>query len=228
VSIERKAASLKVSGERRAGADLLFIDQVDRDEDACAPGTFPEGRVPLHRGHEPFFQGAGAPFGIADIKNRGARYTADIEYLDTPRGREEYATAKALYAAGVTMPVSVAFTVEATGPVPPGLKAKRYITRGRFIVAGSGRTGHFESGGNSVPREHGDRAGVVPCDRAISPRRVFGIQLERKLPRYQRDNLLSVHTHGVTKVHEARRGVGESARDPRENNDMIVVRGIQL
>jgi hypothetical protein len=135
VELKRRTVSLKVDGQGRATADVAFIDRADHDADAFAPGALQDAAVPLNRNHELLLGGDRPPFGIARISRRDDRHVADLEWLDTPRGREEYQTAKAMDAAGVTQPVSIGFRIESVGTVPEHLRgsAKRYITRARPI-----------------------------------------------------------------------------------------------
>jgi hypothetical protein len=128
--------TLKMAGERRATADVLFTDRSDRDREAFAPRAFPAATVPIHREHESLLGGNAPPFGVARIAEVSGKYVADLSFLPTPRGDEEYVTAKALDAAGVVQPVSVSFERLETADVPPALKAvgvRRYVTSGRFI-----------------------------------------------------------------------------------------------
>jgi len=125
-----------MTGERRATADVLFVDRGDSDREAFGPKAFPPANVPTHRLHESLRGGSAPPFGVARISEVGGKYVADISFLDTPRGNEEYVTAKALDAAGVVQPVSVSFERLETADVPAALKAtgvRQYTTRGRFI-----------------------------------------------------------------------------------------------
>jgi hypothetical protein len=76
------------------------------------------------------------PFGIARLDNAGDHYPFSMEFFPTARGLEEYATAKALDAAGLRQNVSIGFSIEETGPVPDSLRklgVRRYITRGKFL-----------------------------------------------------------------------------------------------
>jgi phage head maturation protease len=133
--IKRRTVSLRVDGNGRATADVAFTDRADHDEDAFAPGALQDATVPLNRNHELLLGGDRPPFGIARISRRGDRHGAEIEFLNTERGRDEHETAKALHAAGVTQPVSIGFRVESVGTVPEHLRSsvKRYITKAQPI-----------------------------------------------------------------------------------------------
>ena len=125
-----------VAGEGHASAVALFTDRPDLDADAFARNFASSATIGVGRAHDQLTGGDAPPFGVAKITDAGDRYLADIEFLPTTRGREEYATAKALDAAGVTQAVSIGFLTEQVGPVPDALRAlgvRRYITKGRFL-----------------------------------------------------------------------------------------------
>jgi hypothetical protein len=135
--IIRKTATLAVGSEGMGTADVCWTDgRVDRDGDAYAPGWAADAKVPGGRAHDLVTGGTAPPSFVADIRGRGSKYTAELSFLDTPRGREERETIKALRAHGVDQPVSMAFTGVETGSIPDRLKGfgvRRYITRGTLI-----------------------------------------------------------------------------------------------
>ena len=131
-----RRVELKVAGERRATALALVTNRPDHDLEAFAPHFAPPATVPLGRAHDQLTGGDAPPFGIARITEVDDRYVADIEFLGTTRGQEEYATAKALDAAGVAQDVSIGFQTLEAGPPPESLRAlgvRRYITKARFL-----------------------------------------------------------------------------------------------
>lgn len=129
------ACEVKSAGERRATAVAIADFNVpDLDLDAYAFDAFnggPSG-YPMFRAHA----WDTVPFAVATKHSDGRRLTFDIEYLATPRGDEEYATARALHARGIRQAVSIGFRALETAPVPEPLKAlgaKRFIKRAELI-----------------------------------------------------------------------------------------------
>jgi hypothetical protein len=125
-----KVASLKGAGERSAEADIVFVNRADRDRDAFGPDSIRDTTCGLFRNHDALLHGDKPPFGIVRVRKRGDRWSASIKFLETDRGREEGATAKALFDAGVRQDVSVGMLVKQTGPVPEALwgQVDRYLT----------------------------------------------------------------------------------------------------
>ena len=137
VQVKQLNVLLKVAGERRATADVAFVDRRDHDDEALAPAALPDVTVVgVHRNHAPILStNPGPPFAIAKIFKRPDRWSADIDFLATKLGDEEHAAAKALHAAGGRQDVSIGMLVEAVGPVPAHLQphVKRYVTRARVF-----------------------------------------------------------------------------------------------
>jgi phage head maturation protease len=134
--VSSKLIGLKAAGaDRRATADVLFVDRADYDREAFAPHWAKSKSVQVFRQHDPLLGGASTPFAVAHIKDLGSEYRTDIEFLDTQHGREEYETLKQLTAAGVAQNVSMSFRRDQVAPVPNHLRdsTDRYVTKGELL-----------------------------------------------------------------------------------------------
>src|ERR1043166_3082772 len=113
---------VKMAGDRLATGTAMFSDRPDLEGEACARNWAPSETVPVGRAHGLLLGSDAPPFGIARLDNAGDHYPFSMEFFPTARGLEEYATAKALDAAGLRQNVSIGFSIEETGPVPDSLR----------------------------------------------------------------------------------------------------------